>query len=114
MKTTGPNNERLQQAHELLLAIHEQLESPCRNTTMSSYRSDGSVIISSDIRRRVREWLYAMVSTETPDCAIEGCKSKAVCLLAVKGEWFPICKEHSTNKMFPRRNLFPPNEKLTA
>lgn len=39
----------------VLKAIATQLECPSRNTTMTSYRRDGSVIISTDIRQRVRD-----------------------------------------------------------
>lgn len=50
---------QLEAARQLLEAIHRQLESPSRNTTMTSYRRDGSVIISTDIRQRVAAWLNA-------------------------------------------------------
>lgn len=39
---------------EVLEKISEQLECPARNTTRSSHRRDGSVIISSDLREAVR------------------------------------------------------------
>lgn len=42
---------------QLLTIIGEQLECPSRNTTMTSYRRDGSVIISNDIRQKVKDIL---------------------------------------------------------
>jgi len=39
---------------EVLHRIDVQLECPSRNTTMTSYRKDGSVIISQDLREAVR------------------------------------------------------------
>lgn len=60
--------------------------------------------------QRCKELAEGNSSVEVPECAVEGCKTKAVCLLAVKGNWFPICKEHSTNRLFPRRNFFESSE----
>lgn len=40
-----------------LKMIGNQLECPSRNTTMTSYRRDGSVIISHDIRDKIKETL---------------------------------------------------------
>lgn len=39
----------------VLSAVSVQLECPSRNTTMTSYRRDGSVIISSDVREMVKQ-----------------------------------------------------------
>lgn len=54
---SGGSPSRLERAEKILKVIHAQLECPSRNTTMTSYRRDGSVIISSDIREMVREWV---------------------------------------------------------
>lgn len=45
------------EVRQLLEDIHAQLECPARNTTMTSLRRDGSVIISQDIRQRLSDWL---------------------------------------------------------
>lgn len=42
-------------AFELLRQVHEQLECVVRNTTVTSHRRDGSVIISSDLRYKIRD-----------------------------------------------------------
>lgn len=56
--------------------------------------------------REARERAAAVAATTAiPKCAIEGCRNESVCLLAVKGEWHPICHEHSVNRMLPRRNF---------
>jgi len=56
-RVSRANAELIAAAPELLgalKAIAAQLECPSRNTTMTSYRRDGSVIISHDVRARVR------------------------------------------------------------
>ena len=39
----------------VLNQVHEQLECPARNTTVTSHRRDGSVIISQDVRKAIRD-----------------------------------------------------------
>jgi hypothetical protein len=58
-------NDCVLKLHQLLKDIHEQLECPARNTTITSHRRDGSVIISHDLRSRVKQIVQPIDDSKT-------------------------------------------------
>lgn len=47
--------DTLERYRKALEAVNTQLNCPCRNTTETSHRRDGSVIISQDVRKQVAD-----------------------------------------------------------
>ena len=43
-------------------------------------------------------------------CAVQFCKADAICELAIRGYWYPMCLPHSRNRLMPRRPLSPNTE----
>lgn len=38
-------------------------------------------------------------------CGVQYCGSPAVCDMAIRGDWFPICAAHAEGRDWPRRPL---------
>lgn len=61
-QSTAKLTEENKGLRNLLTRINTQLECPGRNTTMTSYRRDGSVIISGDIRDEIKQALRSEIA----------------------------------------------------